>query len=62
MKVLTGIAVVPSLEGKRIAFTYSEINEEGEVTSMGNKGNFIALTADELSAIETLEKAAKARM
>lgn len=62
MKTLTGIAVVPSAEGKRISYTYSEINEQGEVISTGNKGNFIAMTEDELAAIDTLEKAAEAHM
>lgn len=62
MKRLTGLAIVPSAEGKRIAYTYSELNEAGEVTSTGNKGNFIALTSEELAAIETLEKAAEAHL
>lgn len=62
MKKLTGIAVVPSAEGKRVAYTYSELNEAGEVTSTGNKGNFIALAAEELAAIATLEAAAEAHM
>ena len=62
MKSLTGIAVVPCAEGKRISYTYSELNEQGEVTSAGNKGNFIALAPEELAAIATLEKAAEGRM
>lgn len=62
MKTLTGIAIVPSAEGKRIAYTYSELDESGKVTSTGNKGNFIALTSEELAAVTTLENAARAHM
>lgn len=62
MKVLTGIAIVQSAEGKRIAYTYSEINDAGEVISTGNKGNFIAVTQADLNAIAALETAAKAHM
>ncbi len=62
MKTLTGLAVVPSAEGKRITYTYSELNEAGEVVSAGNKGNYIAVTETELAAVETLESAAKARL
>ena len=62
MKTLTGIAVVPSAEGKRIAYTYSELSGQGEVLSAGNKGNFIAMGGEELAAIETLENAARARL
>lgn len=62
MKTLTGLAVVPSAEGKRITYTYSELNGAGEVVSAGNKGNFIAVTETELAAVETLEAAAKKRL
>ena len=62
MKKLTGIAVVPSAEGKRIAYTYSELNDAGEVTSAGNKGNFIAVDGELLAAIGVLEGAAEAHL
>lgn len=62
MKKLTGLAVVPTAEGKRIAYTYSELNGDGKVTSEMNKGNFIAVDGELLAAIETLERAAEARM
>ena len=62
MKILTGTAIVPSAEGKRITYTYSELNAAGEVISAGNKGNFIAVTESELAAVATLEAAARARL
>lgn len=62
MKKLTGLAVVPTVEGKRVAYTYSELGDRGEVLSTGNKGNFIALGEAELAAITTLEAAAEAHL
>ena len=39
-KILTSFMNLSTGEGSRIAYTYSEVNEEtGEVVSQNNKGN-----------------------
>ena len=43
-KILTSFMNLSTGEGSRIAYTYSEVNEEtGEVVSQNNKGNFLVM-------------------
>lgn len=61
MKKLTGTAIINTAEGKRIAFTYSEIDEEtGTIIEDNKKESFIALDEEFLKVIETVEKYVKA--
>lgn len=49
-KILTSFMNLSTGEGSRIAYTYSEVNEEtGEVVSQNNKGNFLIMN-DEIQA------------
>lgn len=44
-------------EGSRIAYTYSEVNEEtGEVVSQNNKGNFLVLDENLQSHLDAVKK------
>lgn len=43
MKKLTSFTHLTTGEGDRIAYTYSEIDENGNLVSQNNKGNFIVL-------------------
>ncbi len=44
-------------EGSRIAYTYSEVNEEtGEIVSQNNKGNFLVLDDDVQSHLDAVKK------
>jgi hypothetical protein len=49
MKKLTSFTHLITGEGDRIAFTYSEIDDVGNISSQNNKGNFIVVD-DELKA------------
>lgn len=49
MKKLTSFTHLITGEGDRIAFTYSEIDDAGNISSQNNKGNFIVVD-DELKA------------
>ena len=51
---LTGIALMTTGEGDRIAYTYSVIDEEGNLISSNNKGNFIALDAELINHIQAI--------
>ena len=56
MKKLTGTAIINTAEGKRIAFTYSEIDEtNGEILEDNKKQSFIALDPEFLKAIQAVE-------
>lgn len=43
MKKVTSFTHLITGEGSRIAFTYSEMNESGDLISQNNKGNFVAM-------------------
>ena len=51
---LTGIALMSTREGDRVAYTYSVIDEEGNLISPNNKGNFIALDAELINHIQAI--------
>ena len=56
MKKLTGTAIINTAEGKRIAFTYSEIDEQtGSITEDNKKESFIALDENFLNTIQQVE-------
>ncbi len=62
MKLLTSFTKLTTGEGVRLSYTYSEINEKGEIISQNTRGNFIVLDADvlaHLAAIDTYIKDTK---
>lgn len=53
---LTGIAVINRAEGKRIAYTYSELDPNtGDIIQDNVKNSFIALDEGLLATIKELE-------
>lgn len=56
IKRLTGIAVINRAEGKRIAYTYSELDPNtGDIIQDNVKNSFIALDEGLLATIKELE-------
>ncbi|ENJ9653857.1 hypothetical protein AB2T14_001475 [Clostridium botulinum] len=56
IKRLTGMAVINRAEGKRIAYTYSEVDENtGDIIQDNIKQSFIALDDEFLKAIKVVE-------
>lgn len=56
-KILTSFMNLSTGEGSRIAYTYSEVNEEtGEVVSQNNKGNFLVLDENLQSHLDVIKK------
>ena len=43
MKVLTSFTKLVTGEGIRIAYTYSEVDDSGDLISQNNRGNFVAV-------------------
>ena len=43
MKKLTSFSLFKSTEGNRISFSFSEIDDKGNIESRNNKGSFIVM-------------------
>ncbi|RHR24573.1 MAG: hypothetical protein [Bacteriophage sp.] len=46
MKVLTSFTKLVTGEGIRIAYTYSEVDDSGDLISQNNRGNFVAVNPE----------------
>lgn len=55
MKRLTSFTHLTTGEGDRIAYTYSEIDESGNLMSQNNKRNFIAVDEELVSHIRAIQ-------
>ena len=62
MKILTGFAVIKDSVGHRITYTYSEVDEQGNIISSNKKESFIVLDADTKNLIEQLENKVAERL
>lgn len=54
MKKLTSFTAHVTAEGQRISYTYSEIDETGNLKSQNNRENFIVMDATLLEHIEAI--------
>ena len=62
MKILTGYAVIKDAVGHRITYTYSEVDEQGTITSSNKKESFIVLDTDTKSLVQQLENKISERL
>lgn len=62
MKIITGFAVVKDSTGHRIAYTYSEIDEKGLITSSNKKESFVVLDEESKTLITQLENIINKRL
>lgn len=56
MKKVTSFTHLVTGEGDRIAYTYSEISELGELVSQNNKGNFIIVDQSVKNAVDLVNQ------
>lgn len=56
MKKVTSFTHLVTGEGDRIAFTFSEISDTGELVSQNNKGNFIVIDPAIKTAVDTINQ------
>ncbi len=56
MNKLTSFTHLTTGEGDRISYTYSVLDEEGNVISQNKRGNFVALNNDLLSHIAAIKE------
>lgn len=55
MKILTGFAVIKDSVGHRITYTYSIVDQEGNITSSNNKESFVVMDKEVKNLIGQLE-------
>lgn len=56
-KILTSFMNLSTGEGSRIAYTYSEVDENtGNIISQNNKGNFLVMDDDVQAHLDTVKK------
>lgn len=56
MKKLTSFTHLTTGEGDRISYTYSEVDEKGNITSQNNKGNFVVMDSDLTAHIRAIQQ------
>ena len=56
MRKVTSFTHLVTGEGDRIAYTYSEISESGELVSQNNKGNFIIVDQSVKNAVDLVNQ------
>lgn len=56
MKKVTSFTHLVTGEGDRIAYTFSEVSENGELISQNNKGNFIAVAPELVAHINAINE------
>ncbi len=54
MKKITSFTAHVTAEGQRISYTYSEIDETGNLKSQNNRENFIVMDADLMEHIAAI--------
>lgn len=62
MKIITGFAIINSDIGKKIAYTFSEVDEDGNVTKSNIKESFAIIDEKVLNAITTIENKIRTRL
>ncbi len=56
-KILTSFMNLSTGEGSRIAYTYSEVDENtGNIISQNNKGNFLVMDDDVQAYLDAVKK------
>lgn len=56
MRKVTSFTHLVTGEGDRIAYTYSEISDTGELVSQNNKGNFIIIDQSVKNAVDLVNQ------
>lgn len=56
MRKVTSFTHLVTGEGDRIAYTYSEISDTGELVSQNNKGNFIIVDQSVKNAVDLVNQ------
>ena len=61
-KIVTGLAVITDSIGKRLAYTYVEINDNGDIIKSNQKGSYVVTDSETLNLISELENKIKIKL
>lgn len=56
VNMVTGMAVLTTAEGKRITYTYSQVDDNGTITKSNEKKSFVVMDQETVSIIEQLKE------
>ena len=56
MKKLTSITILDRAEGITVSYTYSTINEDGQITERNVRKSYIVLDEEELNIIKQIKE------
>ena len=56
MKKLTSITILERAEGLTVSYTYSKINEDGQITERNVRKSYIVLDEEELNLIDQIKE------
>lgn len=62
MLKLTGVAIITTAEGKRLTYSYSEVDDNGTIVKSNVKRSFVAVDEELKDIIEQLETKVSAHM
>lgn len=62
VKLLSGFAVINDTVGKRISYTFTEVDSNGNVIRQNVKESYLVLDEEEKTVIGQLEEKIKAKM
>lgn len=60
--LVTGIAALTTAEGKRIAYTYSQIDDNGTIIKSNEKKSFVVMEQETLDIIAQLKVKVEAHL
>jgi hypothetical protein len=62
MKKITGFAVIKDNVGNRITYTYTEIDDQGNIIDSNKKESFVVMDTETEGIIKELEEVINARL
>lgn len=62
LKILTGFAVVKDTVGDRISYTYTTVDDQGNILDSNKKESFVVLDLEIKELVEQLESKIKERL
>lgn len=61
-KLISGFAIINDTVGKRVSYTYTEVDEAGNVLKQNVKESYLVLDEEEKEIIEKLENKIKIKL
>ena len=62
MKKLTSITILERAEGVTVSYTYSKINEDGQITERNVRKSYVVLNEEELNLVKQIKEKVNSRL